>query len=65
MFQPDLRKDYENYINLQAKAAGYKTLVTDNLQQASDLTIANLSYYFNIRQESEIEEVELVEAVTV
>ena len=65
MFQPDLRQDYENYINLQAKAAGYKMLVTDNLQQASDLTVANLYYYFNIRDESESEEVELLEAVGV
>lgn len=65
MFQPDLRQEYENYINIQAKAAGYKTLVTDNLQQASDLTIANLYYYFNIRDESESEEVELIEAVAV
>ncbi len=65
MFQPDLRKDYENYINLQAQAAGYKTLVTSNLQQASDLTVANLYYYFNIRDESAREEVELLEAVAV
>ena len=65
MFGPDLRKNYENYINMQAKAAGYKTLVTRNLQQASDLTIANLYYYFNIREESESEEVELLEAVAV
>ncbi len=64
MFQPDLRRDYENYINIQAKAAGYKTLVTDNLQQASDLTVANLYYYFNIRDESNVED-ELLEAVAV
>ena len=55
MFEPGLRKEYESYINLQAKAAGYKTLVTDNLQQASDLTIANLYYYFNIQDVSESE----------
>ncbi|MGB3759854.1 MAG: hypothetical protein WBA07_26365 [Rivularia sp. (in: cyanobacteria)] len=65
MFQPDLRKDYESYINLQAQAAGYKTLVTRNLQQASDLTIANLYHYFNIREESVSEEVELLEAAAV
>ena len=64
MFQPDLRRDYENYINLQAKAAGYKILVTDNLEQASDLTVANLYYYFNIRDESNVED-ELLEAVAV
>ncbi|MDY6898762.1 MAG: hypothetical protein SWZ49_11880 [Cyanobacteriota bacterium] len=61
MFQPDLRKDYENYVNQQAKIAGYKTLFTDNLQQASDLTIANLYYYFNIREASESKEVKLHE----
>jgi len=64
IFQPDLRKGYENYINQQAKIAGYKTLVTDNLQQASDLTVANLYYYFNLRDESNLED-ELLEAVVV
>ncbi len=49
MFKPDLRKEYENYINQQAKVAGYKTLVTINWQQASDLTVANLYYYLKIR----------------
>lgn len=65
MFQPELRKEYENYVNQQAQFAGYKTLVKNNLQQASDLTVANLYYYFKIRDESESEEVELVEAVAV
>jgi hypothetical protein len=65
MFKPDLRKEYENYVNQQAQIAGYKTLVKNNLQQASDLTVANLYYYFKIRDESESEEVELVEAVAV
>ncbi|MEA5551555.1 hypothetical protein VB713_11280 [Anabaena cylindrica UHCC 0172] len=36
----------------QAAISGYRTLVTSNLQQASDLTVANLFYYFNIRDES-------------
>ncbi len=65
MFQSELRKEYENYIDRQAQVAGYKTLVKNNLQQASDLTVANLYYYFKIRDESESEEVELVEAVAV
>ncbi|AFY58050.1 hypothetical protein Riv7116_5683 [Rivularia sp. PCC 7116] len=65
MFQPDLRKDYESYINQRAKIAGYKQLITNNLQQASDLTIANLYFYFKIRDESESEEVELLEASAV
>lgn len=52
MFKPDLRIKYEHYINKQAKVAGYKTLILKNLQQASDLTVANLCYYFKIRDES-------------
>ncbi|MDZ7962489.1 MAG: hypothetical protein RMY34_32260 [Aulosira sp. DedQUE10] len=52
MFKPALRKDYEAYVNQQAGVAGYRTLVLKNLQQASDLTVANLYYYFQIRDES-------------
>jgi hypothetical protein len=64
MFKPSLRKDYEAYVNQQAGVAGYRTLVPKNLQQASDLTVANLYYYFKIRDESETEEVQAVEAIT-
>ncbi|MBD2168176.1 hypothetical protein H6G04_27715 [Calothrix membranacea FACHB-236] len=64
MFKPALRKDYEAYVNKQAGVAGYRTLVPKNLQQASDLTVANLYYYFKIRDESETEEVQAVEAIT-
>ncbi|WP_228059792.1 hypothetical protein [Plectonema radiosum] len=52
MFNPDLRKQYENYVNQQANVAGYKTLVPRNLQQASDLTVANLYYYFKVRDKA-------------
>ncbi|MEH2450616.1 hypothetical protein [Nostoc sp.] len=52
IFQPELRREYEFYISQQAGVSGYKTLVTSNLQQASDLTVANLYYYFNIRDKS-------------
>ena len=62
MFKPDLRKNYENYVEQQAKHSGYKTLVGRNLQQASDLAVANLYYYFKIRGKSEGQEVE-IEAV--
>ncbi|TFI50744.1 hypothetical protein BLD44_029970 [Mastigocladus laminosus UU774] len=65
MFKPGLRKDYEAYVNQQAGVAGYRTLVPKNLQQASDLTVANLYYYFKIRDESETEEVQAVEAITI
>ncbi|MEH2000470.1 MAG: hypothetical protein V7L00_17270 [Nostoc sp.] len=52
IFKPELRREYELYISQQAVITGHKTLVTSNLQQASDLTVANLYYYFNIRDES-------------
>ncbi|QSJ20567.1 hypothetical protein JYQ62_00055 [Nostoc sp. UHCC 0702] len=52
MFEPELRQKYEFYINQQAQITGYKTLVISNLQQASDLTVANLYYYFQVRDES-------------
>lgn len=55
IFEPELRREYEFYISQQAGVSGYKTLVTSNLQQASDLTVANLYYYFNIRDKSKYE----------
>lgn len=63
MFKSDLRREYETYVNQQAGVGGYKTLVPKNLQLASDLTVANLYYYFKVRDESDVEEV--LEAVTV
>ncbi|WP_193197035.1 hypothetical protein [Nostoc sp. MG11] len=59
IFEPELRRKYEFYISQQARIVGYKTLVASNLQHASDLTIANFYYYFQIRDESQ-DEVELV-----
>ncbi|MFN6464472.1 MAG: hypothetical protein RMZ41_022020 [Nostoc sp. DedVER02] len=59
IFEPELRREYEFYISQQAGVNGYKTLVTSNLQQASDLTVANLYHYFNIRDKSE-DELEVV-----
>jgi hypothetical protein len=56
MFKPDLRFKYEVYINEQASIAGYKTLVLNNLQKASNLAVTNLYYYFKIRDESNTEE---------
>ncbi len=55
LFNSELRIKYELYINQQAVNAHYKTLVLSNLQQASDLTVANLYYYFKVRDESEDE----------
>ena len=51
--QPDLRREYASYISQQAAFAGYKTLVPSNLQQASDLALANLYWYFKVRDKSE------------
>jgi hypothetical protein len=56
LFDSELRQQSELYINQQAANAGYKTLVTSNLQQASHLAVANLYYYFKVRDESEDEE---------
>ncbi len=46
LMEPELRRKWESYINEQAAAAGYKTLVPSNLETASNLTVANLFYYF-------------------
>jgi len=52
VFKPEQRREYELYISQQAANSGYKRLVPRNLQQASDLAVANLYYYFQIRDES-------------
>jgi hypothetical protein len=62
MLKPVLRQEYEVYINQQAHATGHKLLIQRNLQQASDMTIANLYYYFKVRDESNTEET--LEAIT-
>ena len=51
MMKPELRRESESYISQQAAIAGYKTLVASNLQQASDLAVANLYWYFKNRDE--------------
>lgn len=53
LFDSELRQQSEVYINQQAANAGYKTLVPSNLEQASDLAVANLYYYFKIKDKSE------------
>jgi len=58
MLDRQQREDYENYIIEQGEIAGHKSLVSSNLEKASDLAVANLFYYFRIRDESE-EELEL------
>jgi hypothetical protein len=49
MFQPTLRRKYEEYIEQKARAVGHSALVSSNLGKASDLAIANLYYYFQSR----------------
>lgn len=53
IMKPGLRQEFAAYISKQAAIAGYKTLVPANLQKASDLAVANLYWYFKVRDESE------------
>ena len=57
MMKPSLRQEFASYISQQSAIAGYKTLVPANLQKASDLAVANLYWYFKVRDESEEEAV--------
>jgi|SRR6478672_3027418 len=56
MMKPSLRQEFASYISQQSAIAGYKTLVPANLQKASDLAVANLYWYFKVRDETEKEE---------
>ncbi len=53
MFTSALRQEYKNYITQQAAIAHHKSLVPSNLEKASDLAVANLYWYFKVRDESE------------
>jgi hypothetical protein len=57
MMAPHKRQEFASYISQQAAIAGYKTLIPANLQKASDLAVANLYWYFKVRDESEAEAV--------
>ena len=50
MMQPTLRKEAELYITKQAHLHNYKAL-SSNLQQSSNLVVANLYWYFKVRDE--------------
>ncbi|MGE5657238.1 MAG: hypothetical protein ACM37W_11575, partial [Actinomycetota bacterium] len=52
LMQPTQRREYEAYISEQATKSGYRILVSSNLQKASDLAVANLYWYFKVRDES-------------
>lgn len=61
MLDRQQRQEYEDYIIKQGKIAGHKSLISSNLEKASDLAVANFFYYFKVRDESEeSEESELV-----
>ena len=55
MMDSNLRQDAELYISQQASLLGHKTLASSNLQIASHLTVANLYWYFKLRDDSENE----------
>ncbi len=55
MFKSELRQEYENYITQQAAIAHHQSLVSSNIEKASNLTVANLYWYFKIRDKSEDE----------
>ena len=49
---PESRRGYEFYVSQQAIATGYQALAASNWQEISDLTVANLYYFFQIREHS-------------
>lgn len=53
MMQSEMRRDYETYIHQQAGKLGRKVLTGAMLQQMSNLSVANLYWYFQVRDESE------------
>jgi acyl carrier protein len=55
MLAPQQRPEYENYIIKQGKIAGHKSLVSSNLAKVSNFAVANLFYYFRVRDKSENE----------
>lgn len=50
--KPNLRQTHESYISQQAIASGYKALAPSNWQEIPDLTVANLYWYFKVRDEA-------------
>lgn len=62
MVQPELRHEPEAYISQQAVVHGHRVLVPANLQQMSNMAVANLYWYFKARDEAEAINVEPVPA---
>lgn len=46
VIQPESRKEHESYISQQAKNSNYQGLAPSNWQEVTDLTVANLYWYF-------------------
>ncbi|MFB2835872.1 hypothetical protein [Floridanema evergladense] len=46
VIQPESRKEHESYISQQAKSSNYHGLAPSNWQEITDLTVANLYWYF-------------------
>ncbi len=44
--KPDLRQSYETFISQQAPQFGHTAIATSNLQEAPDLAVTNLYWYF-------------------
>ncbi|NJL89390.1 MAG: hypothetical protein HC916_06005 [Coleofasciculaceae cyanobacterium SM2_1_6] len=59
MINSEIRREYELCISQQGEQTGHKALVMTNLQQMSHLSVANLYWYFKVRDESELELVEM------
>ena len=53
LVNPDLRQIHSDYISQQATASGYKALAPSNWQEISDLTVANLYWYFRKKDRSQ------------
>ena len=51
LMNPELRRESERYVSEQAKNAGFKSLVSANLQKASHMTVANLYWYFKVQDD--------------
>lgn len=58
MMKPELRADYENYIYEEAKKYDHKVFIPSNLKEVSHFTLANLFWYFYVRDDSENEDQE-------
>ncbi|MGL5133080.1 MAG: hypothetical protein ACRC78_11165, partial [Planktothrix sp.] len=55
LMRSDLRKQAEIYVSENAENFGYRTLNLAHLEKSSNLTVANLYWYFKVREESEEE----------